>query len=216
MTQSGENSQWVLGVDEVGRGPLAGPVAVGVALVPAQFDWGQIEGVTDSKRLSSKKREVIAAKAAALKERRLLFCSVAMVSAQKVDEIGISAAIQQALIGSLKRCAAHLLEISGTSVDWGRVAVKLDGGLYAPSYCCKQETIVKGDVLEPSIGLASIVAKVERDTYMCKRASETPYMGYGFERHKGYGTVQHRSSIAKQGLSAEHRRSYCKNIKIIV
>ena len=91
----------------------------------------------------------------------------------------------------------------------------LDGLLYAPAEFVHQETIVKGDAKERVIGLASIMAKVTRDRYMEKVAKKSVYALYDFARHKGYGTLAHRTAIAKHGLSPEHRVSYCKNIKLL-
>ena len=205
-----------MGIDEVGRGPLAGPVAVGVVLVPAAFAWEQIAGVADSKRLSASARETITQRANYLRRRGGLYFTVATVSAAVIDEIGITDAIRRAIGRGVSRCAMYHNRCMGTAIDWGQVSVKLDGGLTAPSYCCDQQTIIKGDSIEPTIGLASIVAKVHRDRYM-HRLSETPvFQPYGFASHKGYGTVRHRQAIERYGVSSEHRRTYCGNINSVV
>ena len=209
--------EWHIGIDEVGRGPLAGPVAVGVVLVPADFDWALVPGVTDSKQLSEGRRSEIAAAIAALPEESQLRYAVAMTSARVIDQIGIVPAIQRALNRGLTRCTAHRTALHHpltTPIDWSRVLVKLDGGLRAPEYCCCQETIIKGDAREPVIGAASIVAKVARDTYMCQLAKRSDYSPYNFAAHKGYGTQAHRAAIATYGLSDIHRHSYCQNIKM--
>lgn len=210
--------EWHIGIDEVGRGPLAGPVAVGVVLVPADFDWALVPGVTDSKQLSEGRRSEIAAAIAALPEESQLRYAVAMTSARVIDQIGIVPAIQRALNRGLTRCTAHRTALHHpltTPIDWSRVLVKLDGGLRAPEYCCWQETIIKGDAREPVIGAASIVAKVARDTYMCRIAKRADYSPYNFAAHKGYGTQAHRTAIATHGLSPEHRCSYCRNIVML-
>lgn len=206
---------WLLGVDEVGRGPLAGPVGVGVALVPAAFDWGQLPGVTDSKKLSAKKRELIVAQAAALQAASALFCAVALVSAQQIDRQGIVPAINTAMQQALNEVSKSVPR-PGLGQAYERVQVLLDGGLKAPTHFTKQETIIKGDAKEPAIGLASIVAKVHRDRYMERIGERAGYEQYGFAAHKGYGTQAHRAAIAQYGLSPEHRASYCRNIEIIV
>ena len=222
-------AHWVIGIDEAGRGPLAGPVAVGVVLVPANFDWRRVPGVGDSKQLSEAKREEIYQIANNLHKCGQLQYAVSMVSAKVIDTVGIVPAVNLALTRALARVIQstnspvepwlqELLPRSNwgrtNEADWGRVAVKLDGGLKAPAYCVEQETIIKGDGKEKVIGLASIMAKVTRDRYMRRIASRPAYAAYDFTRHKGYGTKIHRAAIAKYGLSLEHRASYCRNIKL--
>lgn len=197
--------KWLIGVDEAGRGPLAGPVAVGVALVTRDFDWRQLPGVNDSKQLTEKKREEIFITARKLKASGCLNYAVAMISAKVIDQKGIVPAITLAMARALKR-----LDPSP-----GECCVKLDGGLRAPREYRAQETIIKGDSKEKVIALASIMAKVTRDRYMGRRAALAAYAPYDFAIHKGYGTRAHRAAIAKYGLSPEHRQSYCKNIKLL-
>lgn len=199
-----QKNEWVIGIDEVGRGPLAGPVAVGVAMVPSDFDWQEkLPGVTDSKKLSEKKREEIFAAVKALQSAGELNFAVALVSAKVIDAIGIVPAVRRALERSLGRLEAPI-----------DATVKLDGGLRAPAEFTNQETIIKGDALEPVIGLASICAKVTRDRYMVRIAGQ--FAPYDFHIHKGYGTKAHRAAIARYGLSSEHRASFCQNIKNVV
>jgi ribonuclease HII len=215
--------KWLIGVDEVGRGPLAGPVMVGVALVPADFDWALLPGVTDSKKLSEKKREAIYENALLLQREGKLFFVVAGESAATIDEIGIVPAIKKAMARALDEVMekhnvhprtglGKTLKNPRTVLGFEEVLVKLDGGLKAPAEFVHQETIIKGDAKEPVIGLASIVAKVMRDREMVEVAKEYP--GYGLEVHKGYGTVIHRRAISAQGLLSIHRASFCKNIKL--
>jgi len=196
---------WQVGVDEVGRGPLAGPVAVGVVRTPGSFCFAQkLPGVTDSKKLTEMKREEIYKQAYQLRRQGELNWSIAMMPAGQIDRKGIQWAIRAALARGLGRVQAlpndHLL---------------LDGGLYAPEHFLHQTTIIKGDVKEETIGLASIVAKVTRDRYMTARGHLAAYAQYDFATHKGYGTKAHRAAIAKYGLSPEHRVSYCKNITLL-
>lgn len=198
-----QKSKYLIGIDEVGRGPLAGPVAVGVVRTPANFDWvSKLAGVTDSKKLTEQKQESIYKAAFELRKIGLIDFSVAMVSAEKIDQKGIQWAIRNALARSVRRVGAQESDF-----------FKLDGGLYAPEKFLYQETIIKGDAKEQVIGLASIVAKVTRDRYMVRKADLPPFAPYDFAQHKGYGTKTHRVAIAQHGLSPEHRASYCRNIK---
>jgi ribonuclease HII len=194
--------KWIIGIDEAGRGPLAGPVSVGVVKIPVDFDWRLIEGVDDSKKISSTKREALYKRAQELRHHNQLDFAVAMVGSSVIDEKGIMFAIKTAMSRCLKRL----------DLDEEECFIKLDGSLYAPSQF-KQETIIKGDSLEPVIGLASIAAKVTRDKYMTRIARQ--YFQYGFEVHKGYGTKSHREAIFKKGKCPIHRVSYCKNIDML-
>ena len=191
--------KWIVGVDEAGRGPLAGPVAVGMVVVPADFDWDLILGVGDSKKVSESNREVVYKQAQYLRHQRKLNFAVSQVGAPVIDEKGIVFAINLAIARCIKR-----LDIHPNTHQF-----KLDGSLYAPVQF-QQETIIKGDAKEKSIGLASIVAKVTRDAYM--QRIDRKYSQYGFATHKGYGTLAHRQAISQCGKSPIHRVSYCKNI----
>lgn len=191
--------RFILGIDEAGRGPLAGPVAVGAVVVPEGFDVArEFLGVRDSKKLSEEKREVLFA---ALKKRAeeigdVRFC-VRFASHERIDRVGIARATRSALFG----CVRHL------APEPGGVKVLLDGLLAAPGKY-EQETVIRGDDLVPLISLASIAAKVERDRLMVRMAKKFP--SYGFEIHKGYGTRAHRNAIAELGLCEIHRRTFCK------
>lgn len=203
-------TKWLIGIDEAGRGPLAGPVAVGVALVAADFDWALLPGVNDSKQLTERKREEIYQQAKRLERAGVLITAVTLVSARQIDRFGIVPAVSKGMVRSL----AKVTQSFGVGVDWNTIMVKLDGGLKAPAECVQQETIIKGDSKEKVIGLASIMAKVMRDRYMVRKAKLDAYAHYNFAQHKGYGTKLHRAAIADHGLSTEHRVSYCRNIKI--
>lgn len=189
--------QLLVGIDEAGRGPLAGPVSVGVVAVPTLFDVArEFPGVADSKTLSEDKREKIFE---LLEERDLsgdVRFSVSLVDAQFIDENGITSAIQKALAQALSHVAP----------DPAFVQVLLDGSLAAPREYIHQETIIHGDSIKPIISLASIAAKVTRDRLMYQFAIEYPL--YGFERHKGYGTVFHRSAIDQHGPCPLHRHTF--------
>lgn len=193
--------KWIVGIDEAGRGPLAGPVTVGLVKIPVDFDWQLIPGVNDSKKISEKKREVIFENTIELAKQGLIEYSVKSVSAQSIDKKGIAPAIVRAI-------QSGVAELQLNSAD---CLIKLDGSLKAPTEF-QQETIVGGDGKEPAIGLASIMAKVTRDRYMLEQAEKYPV--YGIAQHKGYGTKQHREMIALHGFSPIHRRSFCSNIII--
>ncbi len=198
--------EFLIGIDEVGRGPIAGPVAVCAFLIDSIFQE-EVEKFSkenklplrDSKKLTEKMRDrwyefLVKSK----KEGKCDF-SVSLVSASDIDKHGIVPAIKKALATSLKKVT------SDTSVK-----IVLDGGLKAPSEYTNQESFIKGDELYPVISLASIVAKVSRDTLMKKYAKEFPE--YGFENNAGYGTKSHYEAIQKNGLTVLHRKSFLKKL----
>lgn len=195
----------IIGIDEVGRGPLAGPVAVGACLISVSkiknlLDEGFFKGIRDSKKLSEKKREEWLSKIKKLKAKGDLDYFVAFVGNKIIDKKGISQCIKTAIKISLKKLKA----------EPSKTMVLLDGGLKAPEEFKNQKTIIKGDEKEPIISLASIVAKVARDRKMVEYSKKFPQ--YGFEIHKGYGTALHCQKIRENGLSELHRKSFCKNI----
>ena len=194
--------KYFIGIDEAGRGPLAGPVAVGAVMVPLDFDWSLLEGVRDSKKLSEKKREEFFARAVELQESQTLRFAVSTSSAAYIDTYGIVPAIKRALAEALSRLEAEPKDCR----------VLLDGSLKAPAEYIRQETIIRGDDTEPCISLASIMAKVTRDRLM-KRLS-AKYPEYDFHVHKGYGTLAHRSAIQVYGLSEVHRTTFCSRIPL--
>ncbi|MDO8593817.1 MAG: ribonuclease HII [bacterium] len=188
--------RFMLGVDEAGRGPLAGPVAVGVVAVQEGFDVAtEFPGVKDSKKLSEKKREKIfemLTARVALGDARF---AVEFESAETIDNEGIATAVRRALWRGVNSLAP----------DSALVYIQLDGALRAPPEYA-QETIINGDELIPIISLASIAAKVTRDRLMVGLAGKYPL--YGFEKHKGYGTTFHYDMLEKHGLCVIHRRSF--------
>lgn len=194
-----------VGIDEAGRGALAGPVCVGAVLVPEDFDWREAYQLVtrrgavklkDSKKLTGQQRDILYKY---IVEHGMLRHAAAFVDAHTIDEIGIVNAANQAA-----SVAARSLEIAPARVD-----VLLDAGLRVPSHW-SQESFVRGDETIPAISLASIIAKVSRDRYMEDIAKD--FAQYGFEAHKGYGTVYHRSSIARYGLSSVHRVTFCGGV----
>ncbi len=190
----------LVGVDEAGRGPLAGPVSVGVVVVPYGFDWDLIPGVGDSKRVSPKNREAIFRHTKILASQHILDYCVILVPSHSIDTKGITYTITYGIAQAFKKL----------TLNTETTQVLLDGLLKAPLSFRYQETIIKGDVQEKVIGLASIMAKVTRDTYMKKIAQKYP--DYGFEKHKGYGTKIHCASIKKFGPCVEHRRTFIQRI----
>lgn len=191
-------AKFIIGIDEVGRGPLAGPVAVG-ALVATPRMIRRFRAIKESKQLSPHAREewYLRMKAAVGPELRF---AVSFVAAQVIDAKGITWAIRHALARSLKKLDVHPEE----------VMVLLDGGLRAPATYIHQKTIIRGDAHETIIAMASVVAKVERDRLMVKLHDRTPL--YGFARHKGYGTAAHIRAIKTYGLSSEHRRTFLRKL----
>lgn len=197
-------AQFIVGVDEAGRGPLAGPLAVGVVVAHKSFAIKEMfPGVADSKMLSEKKREELYALLVTYARQGLLRYTVIYVRAGTIDRIGLTRATRQAVHSGVRKLAP---EVAGYKI-------LLDGLLHAPQEYA-QETIIRGDATEPIISLASIAAKVQRDRLMKRLAKKYPK--YGFEIHKGYGTKLHRKHIRTFGLSEAHRKSFCGNIKSVV
>ncbi len=198
-----EKDYYIIGIDEVGRGPVAGPVAVGVVAYKKSDEERLkelIEGVNDSKKISAKKREVMFEQAQECCSGGLLRFCIGFTGAGTIDSKGISYSIKKSLESALEKI----------DIDCNRCELFLDGGLVAPEKYKNQHTIIGGDGKEFSIALASIVAKVSRDRKMIDFSREFPE--YGFEKHKGYGTRAHMESIKKFGMSKIHRISFLKNL----
>ena len=193
--------EFLVGIDEAGRGPLAGPVAVGAVMVARDFDWALVAGAKDSKQMTPKSREVLYIKMSELRESGELDFAVEFSSPSMIDTYGIVPAIKSALARALRR----IQEATPLECE-----VRLDGNLKAPVEYVRQTTIIRGDQSEPIISLASIAAKVERDRLMMRFAMKYPE--YAFEAHKGYGTAAHLVAIRDYGLSAIHRRTFCKRL----
>lgn len=198
--------EYIVGIDEVGRGPIAGPVAVGVFLASTEnlpMLRRIFKGVKESKQLTPKAREEWMNKImeSASSGRKLCVYKVTMVSAKIIDKQGITYSINKALVKSLNDV---LSRAQPTGPD--RIQILLDGGLRAPKIFTNQKTIIKGDEKEVFIALASIAAKVTRDHYMIRLTRKYP--DYGFGVHKGYGTKAHYKLIKKLGIISEHRKSF--------
>jgi len=188
--------KYVVGIDEAGRGPLAGPVAVGVACVAEGYDVLSVfPGLNDSKKLTEKKREALYAILMQEVKEGNVRVRVCLSGESMIDQKGIAYAVRSAL--------ARGLETLLPDPTAGKVF--LDGSLQA-SKEYEQETIVGGDGKIPAIMLAALAAKVTRDRLMVKLAKEYPL--YGFEGHKGYGTRAHMEALRTHGLSPIHRKTF--------
>jgi ribonuclease HII len=210
------NPSFLIGIDEAGRGPLAGPVAVGAFAVRfknAKNLLKMFKGARDSKKMTGAAREAVFLEIKKAEKAGLVYFAVSYSSAKMIDEKGIVPAIKSALNRSLKKIENFSLR-SDLSTQVGPelndCQVLLDGSLKAPLRYVNQKTIIGGDNIEPVISLASICAKVLRDRKMKRLAKKYPH--YGFEVHKGYGTKTHYKAIKKHGFSKEHRKSFLKGI----
>ena len=190
--------RFMLGVDEAGRGPLAGPIAVAALRIRyKQKKMKQLfRGIRDSKKFSEKQREEWFAKFKKLKKRGILKYAVAFSGAGTIDHYGIVGATKKALARVFKKIVINPKESE----------ILLDGTLYAPKKYTNQKTIIRGDDNVPIIAAASIVAKVLRDRKMKRLSKKFPE--YSFEIHKGYGTALHYRKLKKHGPCIIHRRSF--------
>lgn len=180
--------RYICGVDEVGRGPLAGPVVCAAVIMPLD---DIIDGVDDSKKLTAKRREQLSAEIT----KRALGCAICCVEPQTIDEINI--------LEATRLCMKRAIESLGIEPDFvitdGNMTLDID---------IPQKSIVRGDARSYVIGAASVAAKVYRDAIMDGYAELYPE--YAFERNKGYGTAAHMAAIEKFGLTPIHRRSFTK------
>lgn len=195
--------RYLIGIDEVGRGPLAGPITLCACRVPRDFDFSRLEKIKDSKKLSAQKRQEWFERLSALRAEGLVSFSLSSVSAEEIDSMGLSHCIRKAVRNILADLAANPVETE----------IRLDGSLFAPREFIFQKTIVKGDEKEPIIAAASIIAKVTRDRMMAEFGLIYPL--YGFDAHKGYGTVEHRKAIRAYGATPIHRKTFLKNISVV-
>jgi len=193
--------KYLIGIDEAGRGPLAGPVSVGAVIVPHDFDFSLVSGVKDSKMLTPKMRDEWYGKLQQIRDAGNLRFAVCFSSAETIDQEGIVPSIVSALGRVLDELQA----------DPEECEVRLDGGLKAPARFKAQRTIIRGDQTEPVISLAAIAAKVERDRLMMDAAKAYPQ--YLFDEHKGYGTRAHREIILEHGISPFHRATFCTALR---
>ncbi len=176
----------VAGVDEVGRGPLAGPVVTAAVILDPD---NPIDGLADSKKLTEKRRELLEPM---IKEKALAW-SLGRAEPVEIDELNI---LQASLLAMTRA-------VESLTISPGHVLVD---GIHAPALNCPVTTVIKGDQSEPAIAAASILAKVARDREMV--ALEAIYPGYGFAKHKGYPTKQHQQALIELGATDIHRRSF--------
>ncbi len=195
--------KYIVGVDEVGRGPLAGPITFCAMKIPIDF---KAEGfgtkIKDSKLLTPKKRKEISQKIESLKKEGIVEYALHSCTNKEIDKIGLGKAVKVCIAGALEKLTLNPEE----------VFVLLDGGIKAPKEFKNQKTIIGGDAKVRAISFASIIAKVWRDEKMV--AFSKKYPKYQFHKHKGYATKLHRDLIREHGLCAIHRKSFCKNIVI--
>ncbi|MEK7598987.1 MAG: ribonuclease HII [Patescibacteria group bacterium] len=194
--------KWLVGIDEAGRGPLAGPVSIGLVVLPAKRARSVFKGLKDSKHLAKKQREEWFLKFKADPE---IFYAVTLVGSSIIDRLGISKAVKIGIGRVLKKTSGDFF--AGRLKNCSKIL--LDGSLKAP-YGYDQKTIIKGDEKIGVIAAASVAAKVTRDRKMARFAEKFPK--YGFEIHKGYGTGLHCRLIKKHGLCPIHRRSFLTKI----
>ncbi len=179
--------QAIAGVDEVGRGPLAGPVCAAAAILPHDFHHPVLN---DSKQLSERQREAIYEELTLITE--VVWCCV-FIEVKEIDRINI---LQASRLAMRRAVAGLKVKADAALID----------GLPVPKFPVHQKPLVKGDSLSFSIAAASVIAKVTRDRHMHKLAKKYPK--YGFEKHKGYGTPEHLEALRVHGPCAIHRRSF--------
>lgn len=183
--------QVICGIDEAGRGPLAGPVCAAAVILPLGTE---IEGLNDSKKLTEKKREALFP---IIQEKAVAY-GIGFASEQEIDEINILNATFLAM-----RRAVEAMNVSSD-------LLLIDGNQKPKIGIGEEVTVVKGDMKSVSIAAASVLAKVSRDRYMLEQALRYPQ--YAFEKHKGYGTKLHYEKIAEFGVSPIHRKTFLKKI----
>ena len=187
----------ILGIDEVGRGPWAGPLVVGAVVLP---EGEAFEGLTDSKKLTAKKRLALDR----IIREKALGWGLGWVHAEEIDAVGLSQALRLATIRAVEavKTPYHEIIIDGT-INFLSETVK---GQYVT-------TLPKADFLIPAVSAASIIAKVARDTYMEEQS--LAYPDYGFDSHVGYGTAKHQQALKEYGVTPLHRRSFAPIAKIV-
>lgn len=204
--------KFIVGIDEVGRGCLAGPVLVAALVLPegTRLNRESLPRLRDSKKLSASQRQKWFQ---FLKNHSKILFAVARVLPQSIDRINISKAANCAATRAVNKLITNpsVPLRASNKQPTTKTRIYLDGGLYLTKdlrpTIYKPKTIVRGDEKINAVKLASIVAKVTRDKYMVKLHKKYPQ--YGFDKHKGYGTLKHRRAIQKHGLSEIHRKTFC-------
>ena len=189
----------ICGIDEAGRGPLAGPVVVAGVIMPAD---SMIEGVNDSKKISEKKREKIYEEIV----QEAIAYGVGIIDQEEIDKINILNATKKGLTIAIRQMEEKLEEKNIKKPD----VILVDALTGIDTLGIPYKSIIHGDAISYSIACASIIAKVTRDRIM--RKMDEMYPQYGFAKHKGYGTAAHMQAIRENGLCTLHRRSFVKNI----
>ncbi|MDO8423688.1 MAG: ribonuclease HII [Parvibaculum sp.] len=191
-TEHGAPATRVCGIDEAGRGPLAGPVVAGAAVI----DMARLpQGLNDSKKLTHKKREQLFSELMDTAD-----IGIGIASVEEIDEINI---LQATMLAMTRALAALATPPAFALIDGNRI----------PKFTTPARAIVKGDARVLSIAAASIAAKVTRDRIMCEMALTHP--DYGFEKHMGYGTAMHLNALARLGVTPHHRRSFAPVRKML-
>ncbi|MDD3694224.1 MAG: ribonuclease HII [Candidatus Pacebacteria bacterium] len=195
-----KSQEGIIGIDEVGRGPLAGPLTLCACFIPKEHKkkvHKELLGITDSKKLSPKEREEFFAHIKELSDKGYLSYALAHISPHSIDNKGLSRCLQLGIVRVLKQFPPHK-----------GIRALLDGSLYAPKEY-QQETIIKGDESVLEISIASVIAKVVRDKKMTNYSKKYPE--YAFDTNKGYGTLKHRQALKKYGTTKIHRQSWIKH-----
>ena len=185
----------VVGIDEAGRGPWAGPVVAGAVIVlDKNLSPILLNGLDDSKKLSEKKRGLLFEELFAEEQRGKLCIGIGQASCEEIDNLNIL----QATFLAMKRATENLHQKPDMAI--------IDGNRIPADFVCPAQCVIKGDAKSLSISAASIVAKVYRDRIMKEMAQKYPY--YGFEKNAGYGTKSHIEGLKQYGITPEHRKSY--------
>ncbi|MCQ4635373.1 ribonuclease HII [Anaerovorax odorimutans] len=193
----GSATRFIAGVDEVGRGPLAGPVVAACVVLPRDFD---VPGIDDSKKLTEKKREALFP---VIQEKAVAY-GIGMADHERIDAINILQATKEAMTAAVEAASAQLAEKEGAAIEH-----ILFDAMTIDAIAIPQTSVIKGDSKSLSIAAASILAKVTRDRMMVELAEVYP--GYGFEKNKGYGTKAHYEGLRQQGTCPIHRMTFLKN-----
>ncbi|MGN0710051.1 MAG: ribonuclease HII [Anaerovoracaceae bacterium] len=195
LKQPGEH--YIAGIDEVGRGPLAGPVVAAAVVLPDDFD---VLGVDDSKKLTDKKRRELSVEIT----NRALAYGFGVVSNEVIDEINILEATKKAMTEAAEAAGKMMEEKHGSGIDRFVIDALTVDAIEKP-----QTAVVHGDARCLSTAAASIIAKVKRDDMMIE--ADAVYPGYGFSSNKGYGTKAHYDGIRENGITPIHRKTFLKN-----